>query len=131
MVYCNTGFKKRQTNRKKKMIVQTIFYISTLLFLLGITGLFVSKNIVSIFVTYQLVITAAVINFLSFFIYRGPTDIWDKIFLILGSITLYFLIFAVFFYIYLNIGIIERNKIIKDHRLLILKKSDWWGEDNI
>jgi len=41
------------------------------------------------------------------------------------------LIFAVFFYIYLNTGIIERNKIIKDHRLFVMKKSDWWGEDNI
>ncbi len=113
------------------MSIQIIFYISTILFLLGISGLFVSKNIVSVFVTYQLIITAAVINFLSFFIYRGPADIWDKVFLIMGSITLYLLIFAVFFYIYLNTGIIERNKIIKDHRLFVMKKSDWWGEDNI
>ncbi len=113
------------------MSIQTIFYISTILFLLGIAGLFVSKNIVSVFVAYQLIITAAIINFLSFYVYRGPADIWGKVFLIMGSITLYFFIFAVFFYIYLNIGIIERNKIIKDYRLFVLKKSDWWGEDNI
>ncbi len=113
------------------MSIQIIFYISTILFLLGVVGLFVSKDLVSVFVAYQLLIVAAVINFLSFFIYRGLASIWDKIFLITGSITLYLLIFAVFFYIYLNTGIIDRKKIIKDHRLFILKKSDWWGEDNI
>ena len=113
------------------MNIQIIFYISTILFLLGVVGLFVSKDLVSVFVAYQLIIVAVVINFLSFFIYRGLAGIWDKIFLIMGSITLYLLIFAVFFYIYLNTGIIERKKIIKDHRLFIPKKSDWWGEDNI
>ena len=113
------------------MSIQTIFYISTILFLLGIAGLFISKDLVSVFVTYQLIMVATIINFLSFFIYGGLTGIWDKIFLIMGLITLYFLIFAVFFYIYLNTGIIERKKIIKDHRLFLLKKSDWWGEDNI
>ena len=113
------------------MSIQIIFYISTTLFLLGIVGLFVSKDLVSVFVAYQLIIVAAVINYLSFFIYRGLVGIWDKIFLIMGSITLYLLIFAVFFYIYLNIGIIGRYKILKDHRLFIPKKSDWWGEDNI
>jgi len=113
------------------MSIQVIFYISTILFLLGIAGLFISKDIVSVFAAYQLIIVSAIINFLSFFIYRGPVDIWNKIFLVMGSITLYLLIFAVFFYIYLNTGIIERDKIIEDHRLLIPKKSDWWGEDNI
>ena len=113
------------------MSIQIIFYISTILFLLGVAGLFASKDIVSAFIAYQLIIVAAIINFLSFFIYRGLAGIWDKIFLIMGSITLYLLIFAVFFYIYLNTGIIGRHKIIKDHRLFILKKSDWWGEDNI
>jgi hypothetical protein len=49
----------------------------------------------------------------------------------MGSITLYLLIFAVFFYIYLNTGIIGRDKIIRDHRLFVFKKNDWWGEDNI
>ena len=113
------------------MSIQIIFYISTILFLLGVVGLFTSKDLVSVFVAYQLIIVAVVINFLSFFIYRGLAGIWDKIFLIMGSITLYLLIFAVFFYIYLNTGVIERKKIIKDHRLFIPKKSDWWGEDNI
>jgi NADH:ubiquinone oxidoreductase subunit K len=113
------------------MSIQTIFYISTILFLLGIAGLFTSRDIVSVFVTYQLLIVAAIINFLSFFIHRGFADIWDKIFLILGSIAIYLLIFFVLFYIYLNTGIIERKKIIKDYRLFIPKRSDWWGEDNI
>lgn len=113
------------------MSIQIIFYISTIIFLLGVAGLFVSKDLVSVFVTYQLITVAATINYLSFFIYRGPTDIWDKIFLIMGSITLYLFIFAVFFYIYLNTGIIGRDKIIRDHRLFVFKKSDWWGEDNI
>ena len=113
------------------MSTQIIFYISTILFLAGIAGLFVSRDMISVFVTYQLMIIAAIINFLSFFVHRGSGGLWDKIFLIMGSITLYLLIFAVFFYIYSNTGIIKRQEIIGDHRLFILKKSDWWGEDSI
>ncbi len=96
------------------MSIQTIFYISTILFLLGIAGLFISKDIVSVFVTYQLIMVATIINFLSFFIYGGLAGIWDKIFLIMGSITLYLLIFAVFFLHLLK---------YRDHR----KKKDYKG----
>ncbi len=113
------------------MSTQIIFYISTVLFLVGIVGLFVSRDMISVFVTYQLIVIAAIINFLSFFIHNGSGGLWDKIFLIIGSITLYLFIFAVFFYIYSNIGILKRQEIIGDHRLFILKRSDWWGEDNI
>ncbi len=113
------------------MSIQIIFYISTILFLLGVVGLFTSKDLVSVFVAYQLIIIAAIINFLSFFIHNGSGGLWDKIFLIMGSITLYLLIFAVYFYIYSNIGILKRQEIMGDHRLFILKRSDWWGEDNI
>ena len=113
------------------MSTQIIFYISTILFLVGIVGLFVSRDMISVFVAYQLIVIAAIINFLSFFIYNGSGGLWDKIFLIMGSITLYLLIFAVFFYIYSNIGILKRQEIIGGYRLFILKRSDWWGEDNI
>lgn len=113
------------------MSTQIIFYISTLLFLVGIAGLFVSRDMISVFVAYQLIIIAAIINFLSFFIHNGSGGLWDKIFLIMGSITLYLFIFAVFFYIYSNIGILKRQEIMGDHRLFILRSSDWWGEDNI
>ena len=113
------------------MSLQKLFFLSTILFILGIAGLFVAKDIVSVFVTYQLIMVATIINFLSFSIHGGLTGIWDKIFLIVGSITLYLLIFSVFFYKYFTNVIVDRNKIIADHRLFILKKSDWWGEDNI
>ena len=113
------------------MSIQIIFYISTVLFLVGIVGLFVSRDIITIFVTYQLIIVAAIINFLSFSIHGEYGSQWGKIFLIMGSITIYLLIFAVFFFIYSNIGIIKRQEIIKDHRLLIPEKSNWWGEDSI
>jgi len=113
------------------MSIQIIFYISSILFLLGIAGVFVSRDIIPVFVAYHLMIIAAIINFLSFSIHWGSGSPWDKIFLIMGSIALYLFIFSVFFYLYSNIGIIKRQEILKDHRLFIPEKSDWWGEDSI
>ena len=105
--------------------------MAMILFLISVFGLFVSTDIVSVFIAYQLMVAAAVINFLNFFIYIEIGQLWIKVFLIIGLLTIYLLAFAVFFYIYSNTGILERKAIIKDYRLFRLEKSDWWGEDNI
>lgn len=113
------------------MSSELVFYMAMILFLISVFGLFVSTDIVSVFIAYQLMVAAAVINFLNFFIYIEIGQLWIKVFLIIGLLTIYLLAFAVFFYIYSNTGILERKAIIKDYRLFRLEKSDWWGEDNI
>ena len=116
---------------KKKMNVGLIFFISIIIFLISVLGLFLSRDIISIFITYQIMLISTIINFLNFSLNVSTDHLWDKVFLVLGFITIYLLIFAVFFYIYSNIGILERKEIVKDYRLFKLEKSDWWGEDNI
>ncbi|HAJ94703.1 MAG TPA: hypothetical protein DCP02_00580 [Actinobacteria bacterium] len=113
------------------MSSELVFYIAMVLFLISIFGLFVSADIISVFIMYQLIVIAAIINFLNFSIYIGTGQLWIKVFLIIGLLSVYLLVFAVFFYIYSNTEILERKAIIKDHRLFKLEKSDWWGEDNI
>jgi len=113
------------------MSSELIFYIAMVLFLISVAGLFVSADIISVFISYQLMTAAAIINFLNFSVYMETGQLWIKVFLIIGLLTIYLLVFAVFFYIYSNTEIVERKTIIKDHRLFRLEKSDWWGEDNI
>ena len=113
------------------MSSELVFYMAMILFLISVFGLFVSTDIVSVFIAYQLMVAAAVINFLNFSVYMEIGQLWIKVFLIIGLLTIYLMVFAVFFYIYSNTGILERKAIIKDYRLFRLEKSDWWGEDNI
>jgi len=113
------------------MSSELVFYIAMALFLISVFGLFVSADIVSVFIAYQLMAAAAIINFLNFSVYMEIGQLWIKVFLIIGLLTIYLMVFAVFFYIYSNTEMLERKTIIKDYRLFRLRKSDWWGEDNI
>lgn len=113
------------------MSSELVFYIAMILFLVSVFGLFVSADIVSVFITYQLMTVAAIINFLNFSVYMETGQLEIKVFLIVGLLTIYLMVFAVFFYIYSNMETLERKAIIKDYRLFKLEKSDWWGEDNI
>ncbi|MCD4670727.1 MAG: hypothetical protein K8S14_09815 [Actinomycetia bacterium] len=110
---------------------ELVFYMAMALFLISVFGLFVSADIISVFMAYQLMIAVAIINFLNFSIYIETGQPWIKVFLIIGLLTMYLLAFAVFFYIYSNTEVLERKTIIKGYRLFRLDKSDWWGEDNI
>ena len=108
-----------------------VFYAGMALFLISIFGLFASIDIISVFISYQLMIIAAIINFLSFSINMGTGQPWLKVFLIIGLLSIYLLQFAIIFYIYSNTEILKRRAMIADHRLFKLSKSDWWGEDSI
>jgi len=113
------------------MSSELVFYMAMALFLISVFGLFVSADIISVIIACQLMIIAAVINFLNFSIYIETGQPWIKVFLITGFLTIYLLAFAVFLYIYSNTEVLERKAIIKEYRLFKLEKSDWWGEDNI
>ncbi len=113
------------------MNFELIIYFSFSLFLLGIFGVFYSRNILSLLITFQLIIISSIINFFSFsqFLYAQAT--WDKIFMIFGTAALYLFMFAIIFYIYINQDILERKKYMEEFKLFKITKSDWWGEDNL
>ena len=112
------------------MNFELVIYFSFLLFLLGIFGVFYSRNILSLLITFQLIIISSIINFFSFsqFLYAGA--IWDNIFIIFGIVALYLFMFAIIYFIYINQDIMERKKYMEEFKLFKITRSDWWGEDN-
>lgn len=114
-----------------KMNFQYIIYFDFLLFLMGVFGICYSSDIVSVFISYQFIIISAIINFLSFsqFLYQG--SLWDKIFIIFGITSIYFLMFCIIYHIYLKLDILDKEVLYKDFKLFRIVSSDWWGEDSI
>lgn len=112
------------------MSFQLIMYFSLLLFLLGIFGVFYSRDIITLFVSYQFVIMSAVINLLSFSNLLYVYSLWGEAFVISGVITIYFLMFCIVYYIYSKLNFMEKKVFYQDYRLFRIITSDWWGEDN-
>ena len=113
------------------MSIEMVFFMSVIIFIVSLLGLFLSSDAISSFIAHQIMAAAAVVNFLNFSLRINPQDPDIRILLILGLVSFYLLEFAVIFYIYSNIDSLERKALIKDYRLLSLEKSDWWGEDRI
>ena len=113
------------------MNFQFIIYFNFLLFLMGVFGIFYSKNIISVFVSYQFIIISAIINFLSFSQFLYQRSLWSGIFIIFGITTIYFLMFCIIYYIYLKLDPLDKEMLYREFRLLKIIRSDWWGEDNI
>jgi len=112
------------------MNFQFIIYFNFLLFLMGVFGIFYSKNIISVFVSYQFIIISAAINFLSFSqLYQRSS--WGGIFIIFGITTIYFLMFCIICYIHLKLDPLDKEMLYREFRLFRIIRSDWWGEDNI
>ncbi len=113
------------------MNFQFIIYFNFLLFLMGVFGIFYSRDIISVFISYQFIIISAVINFLNFSQFLYQSSLWDKIFIIFGITSLYFLMFCIIYYIYLKLDILDKEALYRDFKLFKITRSDWWGEDNI
>jgi NADH:ubiquinone oxidoreductase subunit K len=111
------------------MSFQLIMYFSLLLFLLGIFGIFYSRDIITLFVSYQLIIISAVINLLSFSNLLYVHSLWAETFIISGVITIYFLMFCIVYYAYSRLDLMEKKLLYGNYRLFRITKSDWWGED--
>jgi len=112
------------------MNFQFIIYFNFLLFLLGIFGIFYSKSIAALFISYQFIIFSAVMNFFSFSNFLYIRSLWDEIFIISGAISIYFLMFCIIYYIYSKLDSLEKKMIYENFRLFRMTRSDWWGEDN-
>ncbi len=112
------------------MNFELVIYFSFLLFLLGIFGVFYSRNILSLLITFQLIIISSIINFFSFSQLLYAQAVWDKIFIIFGTTALYLFMFAIIYFIYINQDAMDRKKYLEEFKLFKITRSDWWGEDN-
>jgi NADH:ubiquinone oxidoreductase subunit K len=112
------------------MNFELVIYFSFSLFLLGIFGVFYSRNILSLLITFQLIIISSIINFFSFSQLLYVQAAGDKIFIIFGTAALYLFMFAIIYFIYINQDIMERKKYLEEFKLFKITRSDWWGEDN-
>jgi len=113
------------------MSFQLVIYANLLLLLIGVFGILYSKDIVSIFVSMQLIIISGVMNFLVFSQFLYQRSLWDKIFIILGVTIIYLVMFCLVYYLYLNKDELSRETLYNNFKFFKIKKSDWWGEDNI
>ena len=111
------------------MNFQLIIYINFLFFLIGIFGIFYSRDIISVFVSLHFIIISAVVNFLSFSKFLYQQLLWDKLFIILGVIIIYFIMFCMVYYIFLTGSPLDKEVFYKDFRIFRITISDWWGED--
>ncbi|OQA20717.1 MAG: hypothetical protein BWY60_01091 [Actinobacteria bacterium ADurb.Bin346] len=113
------------------MNLQFIILFSFAIFLLGIFGLTFYRSLLSVLISFQLIIFSATINFFGFslFLYKAMT--WDKIFIFFAFISIYLVLFSIVFYNYsIQTGIYELD-VKNDFRFFRFSKSDWWGEDKI
>jgi len=99
--------------------------------LIGVFGIFYSRNIISVFVSFQFIIISGFINFLGFSRFLYQHSLWDKIFIISGATMIYFLMFCITYYLYLNNDTRGIKELYKEFKMFRVKKEDWWGEDDI
>jgi NADH:ubiquinone oxidoreductase subunit K len=113
------------------MNIEAVFFAGMILFLVGIVIIFIKDDAVSVFVAYQVIVTAAVINLLNFSTRPDAGKFWADIFLFQGLFTIYLLIFAVFFHIYSKVPGTGDKSVLTGYRLFSIRRTDWWGEDRI
>jgi len=113
------------------MNFQFITYFSLLVFLMGIFGIFYSRDIISVLISFQFILISAVINFLGFSQFLYQSSLWDEIFIIFGIASIYFLMFCVISYFYLKLDLLDRKVLNRDFKLFKVERHDWCGEDEI
>lgn len=111
------------------MNLQLIVYFNFLLFLAGIFGILYGRDIITLFASYQFIIASAIINFLSFSNFLYTHSLQADIFIISGVITIYFLMFCLVYYIYMQFNMPEKRILYENYKLFQITRSDWWGED--
>ena len=111
------------------MSLQLIIYINILFFLIGIFGILYSRELLSIIISFHFIMVSAILNFLSFSMFLYQQLLWDKIFIVTGSIVIYLIMFCLVYYIYLVRDPLDKEIFYKDLRMFRITVSDWWGED--
>jgi NADH:ubiquinone oxidoreductase subunit K len=102
-----------------------------ILFLISLLGLLAASHFVPVFISLQVMIAAAVVNFLNFSLRISPQEPSVKMLLVLGLMTFYLLEFSIVFHIYSNWDNREKGQLFSGFRIISFEKSDWWGEDRI
>lgn len=111
------------------MNFQLIIYINILFFLIGIFGILYSGELLSIIISFHFIMISAILNFLNFSMFLYQQVLWDKIFIIIGSIIIYLIMFCLVYYINLAGDPLDKQIFNKDLRMFRIAVSDWWGED--
>ncbi len=112
------------------MSFQLMVYFNLILLLIGVFGIFYSRDIISVFVSLQFIIFSGFINFLGFSRFLYQNSLWDKIFIISGVTVMYFLMFCIIYYLYLNQGVLSRKKLYEEFKIFRMTRDNWWGEDD-
>src|SRR4030066_1332027 len=113
------------------MNFQFIIYFSLLVFLMGIFGIFYSRDNISVFISFQFIIISAVINFLSFSQFLYQSSLWDEIFIIFVIASIYFLMFCIISYFYLKLDLLDKKALSRDFFIFKVERHNWCGEDEI
>ncbi len=98
---------------------------------MGIFGIFYSRDIISVFISFQFILISAVINLLSFSQFLYQSSLWDEIFIIFGVASIYFLMFCIIGYFYLKLDLLDREALNRDFILFKVARHDWCGEDEM
>ncbi|MEA2016542.1 MAG: hypothetical protein U9O59_07590 [Actinomycetota bacterium] len=113
------------------MNFQLMVFFNLILLLIGVFGIFYSRDIISVFVSLQFIIISGFINFIGFSRFLYQHSLWDKIFIISGVTIIYFLLFCIIYYLYLKNDAPETEELYEEFKIFRIKKEDWWGEDGI
>jgi NADH:ubiquinone oxidoreductase subunit K len=116
---------------KKKMSFHLIVYLNLLILLIGVFGIVYSKDIISAFISLQLIVISGLMNFLVFSHFLYSYSLWDKIFIILGVTVIYLIFFCLVYYVYLSKNELDRQEIYRDFGFFKVTRNDWLGEDDI
>jgi len=113
------------------MNFQLMVYFNFTLLLIGIFGILYSRDIISVLISLQLILTSGFVNFLGFSRFLYQHSIWDKVFIISGFTVVYLLMFCLIYYAYLNKGELDRKELYGEFKFFRITRDNWWGEDDI
>jgi len=105
-----------------------IFYISFVLFIIGLFGAAYFKNIAAIIIAVQFIIVSAIINFLSFaqVLYENSASLLS--FVIISVFLIFIFQFVIIFYLYSNLSNPGIGKIEFENNLFYFNIEEWLGE---
>jgi len=109
------------------MNITYIYYLSSLLFLIGVIGALLFKTFSRILISLQFIILASIINFLSFSqaLYESPA--WAILFVLFSALLLFLFESAIIFYFYLNMSEDKFGKFDLSENLYYFNIKDWLG----
>jgi NADH:ubiquinone oxidoreductase subunit K len=107
------------------MNITYIYYLSSLLFLIGVIGALFFETFSRILISLQFIMLASIINFLSFSqtLYENP--VWAVLFVLFSTLLLFLFESAIVFYFYLNVSEAKFGKFDLNKNLYYFNIKDW------